>query len=226
VSPALLRRVRVHLPSLWTVLTYVKSTDPVRLTLNKGFAIILIALSLLAPLYLVFAVSLTSELRLLGLVFLLLTFGAFWLNRSGSAGGALMYAGLLMSFVAFRFWEAPIVSNDGYAFVHVGMTLAPVVATVFVAPRWGAVTIVVQGVLLIGVLTGRHAASFGAMQEFAVTYTAMLFALWSVLAVSLMHWRRAISHVFAWSQLSQLGHDGKNWLMALGMPMRQRRRET
>jgi signal transduction histidine kinase len=191
---------------VWRWLTLVDAQDPVRLVLNRGFAVIIVILALSASLLVpVFLISGELSVALVLLVTLPIDVFIWWLNRRGLIYGALL---LVIWFALGNALGAPPASYAGSALPIPLIFIFPmVIATMFVRPRAGLWALLLQ-MTALGVALFFSDLPQADIQHFMIVGTLNLGAVTAFLIVGAAIFSRALRASIAANDALRLANEG------------------
>src|SRR5690349_13946839 len=154
------KRVILRLQTFWRWLTLIRSDDPVRRVLNRGFATVLIILCTLVFL-LMPALLLGGELSafLIAVVWGLVSLLMGWLNRRGTIYGAVLFTILFVVAVPLALPPANYVGSEADSSLSLLLAIPIMAATLFIRPWAGLVALIFQvavTAIAIGTSTARQ----------------------------------------------------------------------
>jgi signal transduction histidine kinase/CheY-like chemotaxis protein len=191
---------------IWRWLTLVNAQDPVRLVLNRGFAIIIVILALSASLLVpVFLISGELSVALVLLVTLPIDVFIWWLNRRGLIYGALL---LVIWFALGNALGAPPASYAGSEIPIPLIFIFPmVIATLFVRPRAGLWALLLQ-MTALGVALFFSDLPQADIQHFMIVGSLNLGAVTAFLIVGAAIFSRALRASIAANDALQQANEG------------------
>jgi signal transduction histidine kinase/CheY-like chemotaxis protein len=191
----------------WQWLTLVRTDDPVRAVLNRGFAYVITVLTLI--LLLLELVLIPSDgpinLKIVLLVALPLHLLMWWLNRRGTTYGAVL--AVIWFVLAAALGSAPATYAGEFPVVHVLFMFSIVVATLFVRPRAGLWALAFQ-MAALGIALAFSDVPRERAVQFLIVGTLNLGGITAFLIVGASIFSRALrASIAANAALQQLNQD-------------------
>ncbi len=131
---------------LWAWLTYIRTDDPLRRVLNRGFAAVsvgMILVSTVTAVYFIQSDTAVTSIAIAGIAFCAL---AWWLNRRGTVLGAILF--VVWSSFAIALASVPTGSVRENAPIPLLMIVPVITATLFIRPRAGVAALLLVMTLL------------------------------------------------------------------------------
>jgi PAS domain S-box-containing protein len=179
--------------AMWERLLYVRSADPVRRALNRGFAIVILfsiaILALLGPVLLALGEVAAGTVCLAAIPLYVF----MWhLNRRGTTYAAMIYVGYAIASIAVVAGSDPVTFAGGSTPLPLILGFAVVVAAVFIRPNAGFVAAIAEIAIVGAVLSASGDLPSGDVVRFVVVGTLNLTTLAAIVMVGATMLARAI----------------------------------